>query len=421
MNINIKPIEMKVVNITSPRLIVETWVKSRPWFLSFVTENNVEYVYDKTNDSKTPVPEYFEDLLKQDMAYMYFSNVILECRTSLLLRDFFYQFQFEGKWATTNRYVAPSEVYASSEAVTDMKAESEVYQGYMNALKRFHSGEIKDLDVARKFMPLSFQTPWQICLPTKLLMRIIGYMFQVFGVCDFTTSVWAALAANEELHPYLSMIAKYSHYEDPRFPSVKPEKETSSDNETVTWRKKIGYTLFTHMIRHEGVQVGGYTDFLKRYINNKVSTYDRTTRAVFNVSFKVNKKRWIEILKIRTAWFALVRDFNDCNSWGWILGDYLNGNLEHDKKYLKYFDTETGEFLPSQVHAYAMDEDLKVRKNSRGQLPDAFALESKAILLQRIKEQGTNPLLEDYLQMFEQGYIKDNPDNLLRKRWESYQ
>lgn len=415
----VKPLSVRVLSITPKREVVRTWVDSRPWFLSFVTRDEVEHVYDNTNHTFTPVDEYFDKLLKQDMAYMYFSNVTLEIHGSILLRDFFYQFNFEGKWAKTNRYVVPEEFSSSSEIPMDSYEES-LYEEYLSATDRFNRGEITDLDKLRTKMPLSFRTSWQMSMTVKYLVRILGYMIRNLGVNQFTTEVWSAFASCPELEPYLSLIGKYHLYDDPLLPSVNAEERMSDERYcNLTWSDRIGCTLFSHVIRHEGVKVGGFTAFVKSYISND-PTIDRTVNATFPVSFTVDKKRWKEILKIRTAWFALVRDFSDCNNWGWILKDYLNGDLEHDKKYLKYFD-DKGNFLPEQVHSYSMDEDLKVRKGSRGQLPDAFALESRKILMERVEDQGMNPLLSDYLQMFDNGYVKDNPENTLRKRWESYE
>ena len=105
------------------------------------------------------------------------------------------------------------------------------------------------------------------------------------------------------------------------------------------------------------------------------------------------------------------------NSWGVFLKDYITGNLQADTPYLKYFKPN-GEFDPSSVLSYANETSIRVRKGNKTQLPDAFVLQDKEILMERICRVGINPLLNDYLQMFASGYVIDNPKNSERLRWE---
>ena len=414
--VEVKPLTIKVIDCDNGIVpIINTWVNSRPELLSFTIRSDDYIVTDKTTNEEYNIYEYFKKLLKQDSSFMYFSCVTLEVRGSLFLREYLYSFNYLGKWAKTNREKLPSNPCASSEAYS--KQDDKLFKLYNEKYSKFVSGEIKDSDEAKSYLPLSTQTVFQMKLSIKELMRIIGYAFNRFGVCNFTKELWSAIVDSDfYFNDFLPLVGKYANYVDPQFPQEIKENHEKMYDEAfgyIQYFNTIGYTLYSHLIRHEGLKVDGYISFMKQYLEGKS---ERNSRATFPIRVVTFKERWEEIIRIRTAWFALVRDFKDKNNWGWILKDFITGDLDKDMKYLKYF--KDGKFDENSIRDYSVDEDLKTRKNNRYQLPNAFALESKAILEQRISEQGMNPLFKDYLEIFNRGYVMDNPNNELRRRYE---
>ena len=202
------------------------------------------------------------------------------------------------------------------------------------------------------------------------------------------------------------MIGKYSN---PCF----SEYITPSSDST---KMEIGSVLFSQLIRHEGVYVTGYADFMKRVFENPGEVWNCS--ATFPVSIRfVSEERLMQIMKVRTSWFAVTDRWDDPNSWSAILKKYITGNLSRDKKYLHYFG-DRGQFDPSTISQYSIDDNLRLHKGYKAYLPDAFALESRDLVLERIRRFGDTPLLQDYLQMFDYGYVQDNPSNPLRRKWE---
>ena len=406
-----RPMKVEVISITPPEEVVRVWTNSRPDILS-IEDGEVK---DLASGKYTPISEYLNQLIDMNLSNLYFANVTLLVTSSLLTREFFYHFDsYLAQWAKTNRNgIDETKMCFSSEAYDPKLDKPKIFE-FHDRMRKFRLGELKNFDDVKATLPLSFQTTWQMSLPIKLLMRILGYMFHCFGHCQFTHEVWWAFDSVPQLRPYMKLIGKYCDYQDPMFPSIEAEEAHESGNR-ITISKKIGMTVFSHLIRHEGLHIGGFISAMRKYLNG---TAPRTgDELTFQCSISTVKERWIEIIRLRTSWFAMTDNWDSPNSWGVFLKGYITGNLQADKPYLKYFKPN-GEFDPSSVMSYANETSIRVRKGNKTQLPDAFVLQDKEILMERICRVGLNPLLNDYLQMFASGYVIDNPKNPERLRWE---
>lgn len=404
--IEVRPLQVIPVEISDyTNTMIDCWVASRPDFLS--TESF--YVLNKNTNERIPKEDYIDELLKMDVGLNYFAHITLRICSSLLLREYFYTFQdYYGKWALTNRYSTkdPDHLTASSE-LYNSEFDDRYYSIFREATIKYNNGEIQNFDHVREYMPLSYQTVWQISLPIKVLIRILGQMFHDFGQCKFTQDVYLAFYRIEELRPWLSLIGKYSEYDNLGIES-KPVTEYNLQSH------RIGMVLYSQLIRHEGIFVSG----IKQFIIQTLKGENRVSKNFINIQLGVHPERWKQILKLRTSWFAVTDDWGNPNTWSYFLQKVIKGNLNEDAPYLKYFNSE-GKFIPESTHDYHLDDDLRVHKGYNAYLPDAFALESRDIVLQRIERYGDNPLLQDYLQMFDSHLVKDNPDNPMRKKWES--
>lgn len=412
MKIDTKDMSVEVISCTSNLDIVKAWVASRSQFLSIDDGR----VYDKTSDTYTDVDKYAEKLIKMDLGFNYFANITLRINASILFREYMYSFSdYRGKWAETARYSNPNELNLSSEAVAlfdEICNVDRVVENYVEAVEKYESGLNKQFDNTRELMPIFTQRMFQISLPVKLLIRILGHFKYLAsmapGLNEMWKKIWLAFAKVPELEHWLPLIRKYS---------VKDLEMslTTAMGEPTT---EVGFVLYSQLIRHEGIQVKGFDNFL---VNLGYDSFKPTgdCRQTLKIAIDDPCQRMVDILRLRTSWFAVTDgDWNSTNTWGALLKKFLNGDLDHDKKYLKYFDKNTLEFLPSSVDSYSLDDDLRLHKGYDAYFPDAFSLQSRKIVEQRIERYGMNPLMKDYLQMFDEGYVKDNPKNPKRVKWE---
>lgn len=408
---SISPMSVEVISCSSNEDIVKAWVSSRSQFLSIKDGK----VYDNTSGEVTGIDDYARKLIQMDLGFNYFANITLRINASILLREYFYSFSsYRGKWAETARYSNPKKLVLSSEAmaIPAFYNRVDVINRYLDAVKDYEGGKNSQFDNTRELMPIFTQRMFQISLPIKLLIRILGHLKYLVSKAPalepMWREVWTAFAKVKELDSWLPLIRKYS---------VKDLEMslTTAMGEPTT---EVGFVLYSQLIRHEGIQVKGFDNFL---VNLGYNNFEPTGDCRQNLKITIDDpcQRMVDILRLRTSWFAVTDgDWSSTNTWGALLKKFLNGDLDHDKKYLKYFDKNTLEFLPKSVDSYSLDDDLRLHKGYNAYFPDAFSLESRKIVEQRIERYGTNPLMEDYLQIFDRGYVKDNPKNPKRVKWE---
>lgn len=390
-----KDFKVRVLSQTNPNDMVDIFVKSRPSLL----HKEGDYIVDNLGEPFT-IEEYKEKLVDFDLSLSYFETYNLEIESSILIRDFFYSFNSKARWAFTHRNGMPETLYSSSECYNEK--EQKMYENFESKIKEWKDGEI-DFDTARQEMPLSLSTMWHIQLSAKEIVRILGYLHYYIGETQMFHVIWTEFS--KIIPRWIHLLRKYDH-----------DSYTEGYSEPIITRK-IGFNLYAQLIRHEDVYVSGIGEFLKQYNSTKFNPANRKCKSLINVAISVSEQRWRQIIKTRTAWFSMTDNWGDRNSWSIFLKDYITGDLHNDIPYLKYFD-ESGEFDDSSIRAYAIDDNLRVRKGKTPYFPDAFALESRDIILERIKARGDNPLFQDYLQIFDKGFINDNPENPLRKKWE---
>lgn len=413
-----RDMEVRVVSCTSDFDIVKAWVASRSQFLSIVDIDGEPHVRDCTSSVLTSVNDYARNLIKMDLGFNYFAHITLRIKSSILLREFFYSFpEYRGKWAETARYSNPDVLDISSEAADLFDNEELARREYIQAVSDYENHKTDQFDKTREKMPLSTQRMFQISLPIKMLMRILG---QLHYICQKSSNprligmwrkVWLAFSEVKELQNWLPLIGKYSGYDKEMSLELKEEGQF-----------KVGMVLYSQLIRHEGIKVSGFENFLLD--KNLSSMENPNCKATLPIHIDDPNDRMIEIVRLRTSWFAVTDgDWGSedaSNTWGCILKKYIKGDFNKNKKYLKYFKKvdDTYVFDPDSVEEYSLDDDLRLHKGYNAYFPDAFALESRKIVEDRIKRYGMNPLMKCYLIMFDCGYVKDNPDNPKRKKWE---
>ena len=387
-----KKFNVTVLSSTPETDMIEVFRLSRPSLLH--THDGI--VSDNLGNSWT-YDEYLGKLIDFDLSLSYFPVYTLSIESSILIRDFFYTFNTPARWAFTHRNGMPEKLYASEEVYSEL--DKPLYEEFERKIQQWRRDEI-DFDTARGYMPLSLSTQWSISLSIKALMRILGFLHYIVGDNQLFHTIWL------EFYNKIPNFGKWSKlikkYEYDSFLS-------SYDSAKV--KEEIGFNLYAQLIRHEDIYVTGIDDFINNFLVNR-----GTCSSHIKVKVHCSNIRWMEILKVRTAWFSMTDNWGDPNSWSIFLDHFLTGNLEDDKAYIKYFD-DKGRFDDSSIKAYSIDDNLRVRKGKNPYYPDAFALEDPSILEERIRDRGLNPLFKDYRQIFTKGYVRNNPDNELRRKW----
>jgi hypothetical protein len=193
------------------------------------------------------------------------------------------------------------------------------------------------------------------------------------------------------------------------------------ENKEYKWLGKIGFNLESQLCRHEGIKGIGIIDFIKN-LRYKSKVNDLNCSATIPYWVHCCEDRLKEIIQVRTHWFAENLKEDNPNSWTYLIKRFAkfeeDGSIDLDKnKHLFGHFDKKGEFHPELLNRYDLDEGMKVRKGYDLYLPDAFVLEWKGIVTNRIGRDGDSFLNQLYLQHFEKGYIKDNPNNPYRKKW----
>lgn len=416
----IKEPKVELSSVTPDLDILKTWVDSRSKFLEIKLENDRNIIYNhETNEVvDNDLQHYLKDVMKMDLAFNYFQNAIFKLKTSVLLRDFFYTFnEVKGKWATTQRYSTQKTMVASSEAAYDKKKTDKAFEEFIDFTNKYNNGEIEQFDHVRERMPLAYQVDYQFSCPIKQFIKMCSALLVIVGE---TSPIWRefypALYANEVLRPWLDNIAKYTNTDECHKYS-KVDNDMFDDDLIVEHfhHVTVGPVLYSQLIRHEGVTAIGYPEFMKKFMTDD-KVYNCC--APFDLSFYCSKSRLLQIIRTRTEWFAVYDDWNSCNTWAAILKNFIpeGADIDEYKKYFKVFN-DKGEYDVSLAGVHDVDDSLRLHKGYNAYLPNALVLEDKSIVEERIRRYGHNPVTDMYLQMFEKGYVKDNPDNVYRKKW----
>lgn len=406
---------------TSKYDILKTWVDSRPAFLRM----NKRKVWNIKTGEKWNLDEYYNQVMEGDLAFNYFQTATFKMSTSVMIRDFFYMHQeYKGKWATTQRFDVQKDMVCSTE-LDQGDLTVKTFEIFKAMTDRYNEKHDIPFDKVREKMPLAYQVHWQCSMPIKQFIKILAHLLLIVGPqCKMWKEIWAECYSSDILRPWLSKITKYMNCEETYRYSI---ERLPMLYETKTMAQKeyqdigqIGSVLFSQLIRHEDTWVAGYPEFMKRVLSMTIESEKLPDCCLeFDARLKQSPIRRQEMLKVRTSWFACTDDWSSNNTWAAILRRYIpdGSKLKDMKKYFKCFDAN-GNFDVKELGKFDFDDSLRLYKGYNAGFPNAFQLESRDIVLQRIKKNGDNPLLQLFLQFFDDGYVKDNPENPYRKQWE---
>ena len=129
-----------------------------------------------------------------------------------------------------------------------------------------------------------------------------------------------------------------------------------------------------------------------------------------NVVVYADKESWENVVRARSQWFAQM-DIEDNSSWSYLVGPYITDMSPQE--FVDFLGVENG--------------DDPYKRNMMGSIdltevnpPSPFLIEDPSIVDYRIEKMKSNSLImKKWKEVADAGLINDNPDNELRKTYES--
>ena len=122
------------------------------------------------------------------------------------------------------------------------------------------------------------------------------------------------------------------------------------------------------------------------------------------ITFIANRNAYNNLMSLRSHWFA-----DWAGPWGRMVGDYISDMSAGE--FWKFIPNGNGKKDP-----YYRDMMSRVTGEEHN-LPCPIMLEYPELVYRRVEQEGDNLVIERYVELVEQGYIVDNPYNVLRIKY----
>jgi len=366
-------IEPKVILVGFSDCRERAWKNSRPTFDS--------------EDMK------MQSALGMDMSFNSLCMLTFEVTSSVLFRDFLFAIRPIYAWAMSTRDVEFTEETLQLSAECGWGAHA-----LDGILERTREGV--DQNILRMDLPLTLSTTYTIamdfrtvCGLIKTMRKIDTHLYCVYGemfqreIChiegykdnkikEFSKSY---LLTEEELEP--SPLRRYGDmfYGSRRMNSALAAqflRQSQSKVKIDIWNeiREVGYEEACEMRQCDDVRVAYY----------------------------IPANIYIALMVNRSHWFADWRN----GMWGEIIGEYVEEMTIQE--FWEFIPSGNGKPDPYHYHT------LKRVNGDDLNSPCPIALEMPSLLYDRLDSQGPNPVIKRYINLYEQGYIKYNPDNKMQ-------
>lgn len=409
------PIESPRFNVKFSDYRAQALLDSRPYEYERVSD----HIYKKltTNEIYESDDDFISSWMSMGIKLHDFYIMELNITGSYILREWFYTINKKA-WAMTTRRDTNWKLVHSSEAYRG-SIDDEAFNIIEKNIEIFNKDPWNSqYEKLRGQLPMSRQCNFSLICSVPEFITTLATMYYYLDGTKFWEEVYLAVRRDiPQIKEYLKWIEKESTTKS------KMNKYTLSnikDFELIDpFDNKfgVGCILYSQMIRNDDVEVKGFFEYVQKKFNNVSEPF--LCSDSFPCYWKISKERFIELIKLRTQWFTTQEPYGDNNNWSYLASIVIPRGAKLSKygKYLPYFDLE-GNFLQEEIDRTKADDSMRVTKGFTGAFPNAFSLESRKIVEQRIKRNGYSPITDMYLQMFDMGYVKDNPNNELRKKWE---
>jgi len=360
--------KVQLINVMDNR--AEAWTNSRPTFNSGDLE--------------------VESALSMDMAFNSLCMMSFKITSSMYFRDFLFTIRPLYAWAMSSRDIEfnTDNLQISSEC-------SWGQEGVSRALELTRQGLHQN--ICRQELPMTLSTTYVINMDFRTVCGLIKSMqildpklFEAYGKL-FIDQVESIKGYRDNVIKEFSesYLISDDELEDANF-------ETSGD--MIYGSRVMNVALAAQFLRQSQSKIktsiwndifySGYACASKKYQDN-----------ISRVVYYIPKNIYHSLMRNRSHWFADWRP----NMWGGIIGDYIKDMTT--KEFWEFTPSGNGRHDPYYYHT------LKRIQGDDLNSPCPIALEHPELVYDRFSDQGENPIVNKYLDLVKEGYIKDNPNN----------
>jgi hypothetical protein len=351
----------------------EAWKTSRPKF----NEENLNF--DKVAD--------------MDLSLNSMLVYTLEMRSSVIMRDLIFSLRPMEGWALSTRSMPINEdtIRLSSE----FRYKEKDYARITEMFRLLDDGASRDK--VRDILPCTVSSTYTFTIDFRVLMSLCKtlkerspMLFSIYGI-----AMLEATGTQAEFNT-TSVRSSYEYYE-------------IQENELLNGIRKAGNVMFGHY----KMKMALASQFLRQHYskikiglwNDIDNYYDMNLNQASNVDvcFYIDHNSYHRLMSMRAHW---VIDHSE-DMWGGIVGDYTEGMST--KQFWEFIPAGGGKEDP-----YWADVYNRVLLEDPG-IPCPIMTEWRGAIDERRKEVGDSKILDLYESLFDEGFVKDNPDNAHRK------
>lgn len=338
-----------------------------------------------------------EKAVSMDMSFNSLCMLTFEITSSIMFRDFLFSIRPLFAWAKSSRDLPfTADNLSISDEFGDWGQD-----GITRALSIVRSGAHQN--TARAYLPATLSTSYTmmmdfrtVCGLIKTLLAIDKDLYGIYG-WQFANEIRHIKGFEENKIKHF-----YDHYALNGSETEDIDLSRIGNMRYGSYRTKSALTSQFLRQSHSIVKTEiwnwfidlGYLDASKMY-----------QTGLIQVAFYTPIHIYHNLMKLRSHWFA---DWAP-DMWGNIVGDYIK-----DMTLQEFWEfIPCGNGKPDPFHYHTLKRVTGDDLNS----PCPIMLEYPDLVLQRFAEQGENPIIYKYLDLVRYGYIKDNPNNELRKQY----
>lgn len=366
---------VELVSISDNRK--QAWIFSRPWF--------------DHSDLET------EKAMSMDMGVNSLCMLTFEITSSVMFRDFLFSIRPLYAWARSSRDIPFSK---------DNLSISREFDGWGRRCIKHTLQLIKNgmpQDEARINLPMTLSTSYTISMDFRTVCGLIKTMemidndlYKIYGL---------------QFHNEIQHIQGYKHHEMKSFYNsyalIGSEEEDTPLSRIGNIRHKsclMKAPLAAQFLRqsHSIIKTNIWNKFLDDgYFLSSTCLQDIFIQVAFYIPVNV----YDNLMRLRSHWFANWAD----DMWGNMIEEYTKEmSTEEFWKFIP-----CGNSKPDPYHYHT----LKRVNGDDHNLPCPIALEYPDLVYERLEKEGVNRVIKRYVDLVEENYIKDNPNNELRKKY----
>lgn len=367
--------EVTLINVSDQR--EEAWRFSRPGF----DHSNLD----------------MEEIGAMDMSLNSTCMLTFQIHSSIAFRDWLFSIRPIFPWARSSRSapLTNSNTVISSEF--NMVGDERIRQ----VLRDIAQGVPQDQ--ARENLPLSMSTAYTVTMDFRTvcgMIRTMHYMnkdmFDTYGLLFNSCMTKIPGYDRHKVKPFMDAY-------------ILTDEEIRADGTLTTGNMVFGSFKMKAALMSQFLRTSHA--IVKTALWNKIHSggYEQmalfTQKDIFKVAFYMDKDAYDNLMRLRSHWFA---DWSN-DMWGSMINDHT----------MNMTTAEFWNFIPNgngKADPYHRDMISRVTGEEHN-LPCPIMLEYPDLIQQRLELHGGNPVIWRYVDLVEQGFIKDNPSNELRRQY----